>query len=74
MNWRRFFLRDRSEAEQRAELEAYLDGNMAFMTALRIDTLPTTILYNAEGEEVWRMTGMEDWGGSRAAGLIKEAS
>ncbi|HET9428763.1 MAG TPA: TlpA disulfide reductase family protein [Allosphingosinicella sp.] len=55
------------------ELEAYLDGNMAFMTALRIDTLPTTILYNAEGEEVWRMTGLADWESDRAARLLDEA-
>ena len=56
-----------------AELEPYLDGNMAFMTALRIDTLPTTILYDAEGEEVWRMTGLADWESERAARLLVEA-
>ncbi len=44
-------------------LEPYLDGAMALMVALRLDTLPTTILYDAEGREVWRMTGMAEWEG-----------
>jgi hypothetical protein len=43
------------------------------MTQLGISTLPTTIFYDAEGREVWRMTGMEDWNGPRAAALIAEA-
>ncbi|MGZ8998976.1 MAG: TlpA family protein disulfide reductase [Allosphingosinicella sp.] len=55
------------------ELEPYLDGEMRFMSALGIDTLPTTILYNARGEEVWRMTGMADWENERAARLLLEA-
>jgi thiol-disulfide isomerase/thioredoxin len=54
-------------------LEPYLDSRMDLMTGLRLDTLPTTILYNAEGREVWRMTGMADWSGERAAGLLREA-
>jgi hypothetical protein len=43
------------------------------MTALQLDTLPTTILYDAEGREVWRMTGMAEWEGERAARLLTEA-
>ena len=55
------------------ELEPYLDSEMRFMTALGIDTLPTTILYDAEGREVWRMTGLADWESERAARLLLEA-
>lgn len=55
-------------------LQPYIDPEVALMMELKIDTLPTTILYDSKGKEVWRMTGMEDWRGSRAAGLIKEAS
>jgi len=55
------------------ELEAYLDARLDFMAALRIDTLPTTILYDAQGREVWRMTGMAEWNDERAARLIAEA-
>jgi len=54
-------------------LEPFLDGDMALMTALRIGTLPTTILYDAEGREVWRMTGMAEWDGDRARRLLREA-
>ena len=57
-----------------AKLEPYLDAELAMMGALKVDTLPTTILYDAGGREVWRMTGMEDWTGPRAAALIEEAS
>jgi thiol-disulfide isomerase/thioredoxin len=54
-------------------LDPFLDGEMAVMTALRIDTLPTTILDDAEGREVWRMTGMAEWDGERARRLLAEA-
>ena len=56
-----------------SELEPYLDGEMKFMPALGIDTLPTTILYDADGTEVWRMTGMVDWESERADRLLLEA-
>jgi thiol-disulfide isomerase/thioredoxin len=54
-------------------LEAYIDPELAMMASLKLNTLPTTILYDAQGKEVWRMTGMEDWTGTRAAKLLKEA-
>jgi thiol-disulfide isomerase/thioredoxin len=54
-------------------LEPYLDPDMRLMPALGLDTLPTTILYDSEGREVWRMTGMADWQGERAARLLAEA-
>jgi thiol-disulfide isomerase/thioredoxin len=60
-------------ARRFAALDPYRDADMAMMTALRIDTLPTTILYDAEGSEVWRMTGMAEWDGERALRLIAEA-
>ena len=53
-------------------LEPYLDPELGVMFGLGIDTLPTTILYDAQGREVWRMTGMADWNGARAARLIRE--
>ena len=52
------------------KLEAYIDPEIAAMAALKVQTLPTTILYDAEGREVWRITGMEDWAGPRAAKLL----
>ncbi|MEO7827366.1 MAG: TlpA disulfide reductase family protein [Allosphingosinicella sp.] len=53
-------------------LETWLDPHMALMTELRADTLPTTILYDARGRELWRMVGMENWESGRAALLLKE--
>lgn len=54
-------------------LETWLDPQMALMTGLKADTLPTTILYDAKGRELWRVIGMEDWESGRAALLINEA-
>ena len=54
-------------------LQPYLDSRLDFMAALRIDTLPTTILYDAQGREVWRMTGMAEWGDERTTRLLREA-
>jgi thiol-disulfide isomerase/thioredoxin len=53
-------------------LETWLDPQMALMTELKADTLPTTILYDAQGRELWRVVGMEDWESGRAALLLKE--
>lgn len=54
-------------------LEAFLDPQMQLMMDLRLDTLPTTILYDAQGREVWRMTGMAEWGDERTTRLLAEA-
>lgn len=56
-----------------ARLQPYLDPRLDIMMALRVDTLPTTILYDAEGREVWRMTGMAEWGDERTTRLLGEA-
>ncbi len=53
-------------------LQPFVDPELSLMSELKVTTLPTTILYDAQGREVWRMTGMEDWQGSRAAGLLRE--
>lgn len=54
-------------------LEPYVDSNMAFMTELRLGTLPSTILYDAEGREVWRLTGIADWQGEEVDSWLLEA-
>ena len=49
------------------------DSKMALSGALGPDTvLPTTILYDAEGKEVWRYVGDLDWTGPEAAKLLAE--
>jgi thiol-disulfide isomerase/thioredoxin len=53
-------------------LETWLDPQMALMSELKVQILPTTIFYDAQGREVWRVTGMEDWESKRAALLLRE--
>ena len=54
-------------------LEAWADPELKSMTALGVGTLPTTILYDAQGREIWRFTGDQDWTGKDAAALLAEA-
>ncbi len=54
-------------------LVAYRDADLKFSTGMGV-SLPTTILYDASGKEVWRVTGGMDWAGAEAAKLISEAS
>jgi thiol-disulfide isomerase/thioredoxin len=61
-------------AERRfRDLDSWLDPKMELMAALEVTTLPTTILFDAEGREVWRVTGGEDWMGEEARALLEEA-
>jgi thiol-disulfide isomerase/thioredoxin len=55
-------------------LEAWLDPEMALMSELGVSTLPTTILYDAQGREVWRVAGDKDWAGAEAAALLSPAA
>lgn len=55
-------------------LQPNIDPELTLMRRLGINTLPTTILYDASGREVWRMKGMADWQGENAARLIAEAT
>ena len=55
------------------DLGAYHDPKMALSGALGPDAvLPTTILYDARGREVWRYVGDLDWTGPEAARLLAE--
>ncbi|MGN7159287.1 TlpA family protein disulfide reductase [Sphingomonas sp. SAFR-052] len=55
-----------------ANLVAYRDADLKFSTGMNA-SLPTTILYDASGKELWRVTGGMDWAGAEAAKLIGEA-
>ncbi|ATY34630.1 thioredoxin [Sphingomonas psychrotolerans] len=54
------------------KLQPYIDAETAFSTQLGVN-LPTTILYDSAGREVWRILGDTDWAGGAAAKLIAEA-
>ena len=53
-------------------LTAYLDDKMALASGWSAN-LPTTILFDSAGKEVWRWNGGNDWNSAAAAKLISEA-
>lgn len=56
------------------DLGAYHDPKMSLSGGLGPDTvLPTSILYDADGKEVWRYVGDLDWTSPEAARLLAEA-
>jgi thiol-disulfide isomerase/thioredoxin len=55
------------------DLGVYHDPKMALSGALNAQVLPTTILYDAQGREVWRYVGDLDWTSAEGAKLLAEA-
>ena len=53
---------------------AYHDADMALSSDLGVQILPTTILFDAAGKEVWRYTGDLDWTSAEAKALLAEVS
>jgi len=61
-------------ASHKLDLPMYRDPKMAVSGALGPNTvLPTSILYDANGKEVWRYVGDLDWTSPEAAKLLAEA-
>ena len=56
------------------DLGAYQDSAMALSAGLQAEVLPTTILFDRDGKEVWRYVGDLDWSGEEAAKLLAEAT
>ncbi|MEP3225673.1 MAG: TlpA disulfide reductase family protein [Parasphingorhabdus sp.] len=54
------------------QLEAYTDQENGLSFGFGSGLMPTTVLYDARGKEVWRVIGAMDWDGSRAAMLMEE--
>ena len=57
-----------------AILKSYQDPKMALSGALGAEVLPTSIFYDANGREIWRYVGDQDWTSADAARLVAEAS
>ena len=53
-------------------LPAYQDADMALSGAVNAQVLPTSILYDPYGREVWRYVGDLDWTGEEAVKLLDE--
>lgn len=53
-------------------LQPYLDAKSDLGFAFNTGMVPTTVLYDADGKEVWRVIGAMDWDGPRANTLMAE--
>ncbi len=53
-------------------LQPWLDPDVGLSTHYGVN-LPTTVLYDAQGREVWRVAGDMDWDGETAKGWLAEA-
>jgi thiol-disulfide isomerase/thioredoxin len=60
---------------QFAHLEPWLDpeSELSFAFADSGGVLPTTVLYGADGKELWRVVGGYDWSSPQAKALVAEA-
>ncbi|HEY0312821.1 MAG TPA: TlpA disulfide reductase family protein [Allosphingosinicella sp.] len=56
-----------------AKLEGWADPKLGLMDTLKVTDLPTTILFDAKGNEVWRVRGELDWKSAQAKALVAEA-
>ena len=54
-------------------LQPYLDPENGLLDAAN-SALPTSIFYDAEGREIWRVVGAIDWQGDEAKALLAEAT
>ena len=59
---------------QIATLDSYQDPKMALSGALGAEVMPTSVLYDANGREIWRYVGDQDWTSAAAAKLVAEAT
>jgi thiol-disulfide isomerase/thioredoxin len=53
-------------------LDAFQDPKMGLSGAMGAEVLPTSILFDANGKEVWRYVGDLDWTSPEAAKLLAE--
>ena len=53
-------------------LEPWLDPDNQLSIHYGTGILPTTVLYDKDGREVWRMIGGHDWSGPRTAAMLGE--
>ena len=51
-------------------LQLYTDPKMVLGAAYATGVLPTSIMYDAKGQEVWRIVGGLEWDGARANTLL----
>lgn len=60
-------------AHSQGHLHPWLDSDNTLGFFYNSGELPTSVLYDAQGREVWRMVGAHDWTGPDSKGLIAPA-
>lgn len=55
-----------------AHLQPWLDPENDLGFHYNTGLLPTTVLYDAQGKEVWRMIGAHDWSSARTDALLAD--
>ncbi|WP_438730211.1 TlpA family protein disulfide reductase [Parasphingorhabdus sp. DH2-15] len=60
------------EKAEFTKLKPYIDPENGLNFALATGIMPTTILYDSQGIEVWRMLGGMNWNGPRAAAMMED--
>ena len=63
------FLKDKAGGD----LPVWLDPDTTLSAKYLLETLPTSVLYDANGKEVWRLVGPEDWTGAAASKMLAQA-
>lgn len=53
-------------------LQPFLDKDNVLPLALKTETLPTTLFYDAQGKEQWRVYGAFDWQSEKASKLLAD--
>jgi len=58
--------------KQFGHLQAWLDPETELSDFYNTGVLPTTVLYDKDGKEVWRMVGAHDWNGPRTDAMLAD--
>ena len=58
--------------QQFGHLQPWLDPDMQLSDHYNTGVLPTTVLYDKDGKEVWRMVGAHDWNSARTAAMLAD--
>ena len=61
------------KARGATRLEPWLNPDNSVMFQYDAQALPTTVLYDSAGKEVWRTSGPRDWASAQSKALIAEA-
>jgi len=62
------------ERKNLAHLSTLIDPKGEASTKYGATTLPTTVYYDAQGREVWRLVGGHDWSSTETAKLLAETA